>query len=145
MTDGATSASSVPLYEHYSIPKYHTISHGQKKWMPSKQGTPTDACPGLFKSNTLGRVYTVNPRQIECFYLRLLLVNVTGPLSFQDIRKVNGQQYPTYKDACLALGLLEDDNHWDDMLDDTALDCIATQNRLLVAIVLTVTSRHVVG
>ncbi|GBP21823.1 hypothetical protein EVAR_6795_1 [Eumeta japonica] len=30
-----------------------------------------------------------------------------------DIRKVNGQQYPTYKDACLALGLLEDDNQWD--------------------------------
>ncbi|GBM86776.1 hypothetical protein AVEN_203254-1 [Araneus ventricosus] len=92
---------------------------------------------GLFKSNNLGRVYTVNPRQTECFYLRLLLVNVTGPLSFQDIRKVDGQQYPTYKDACLALGLLEDDNQWDSMLAEAALNCTGTQIRLLFAIVLT--------
>ncbi|GBP26117.1 hypothetical protein EVAR_15131_1 [Eumeta japonica] len=79
----------------------------------------------------------VNPRHTECFYLRLLLVNVTGPLSFQDIRKVNGQQYPTYKDACLALGLLEDDNQWECMLAEAALNCTAIQIRLLFAIVLT--------
>jgi hypothetical protein len=90
-----------------------------------------------FKSNTLGRVFTVNPRQTECFYLRLLLVNVTGPLSFQDIRKENGQQYTTYKDACLALGLLEDDNQWECMLAEAALNCTAKQIRLLFAIVLT--------
>ncbi|XP_044598377.1 uncharacterized protein LOC123274709 [Cotesia glomerata] len=68
-----------------------------------------------------------NPRHTECFYLRLLLVNVTGPLSFQDIRKVNGQQYPTYKDACLALGLLEDDNQWECMLAEAALNFSAGQ------------------
>ncbi|GBP52181.1 hypothetical protein EVAR_87566_1 [Eumeta japonica] len=79
----------------------------------------------------------INPRHTECFYLRLLLVNVTGPLSFQDIRKVNGQQYPTYKDACLALGLLEDDNQWECMLAEAALNCTAIQIRLLFAIVLT--------
>eukprot|EP00102_Acyrthosiphon_pisum_P016931 XP_008188088.1 PREDICTED: uncharacterized protein LOC100159360 [Acyrthosiphon pisum] len=108
-----------------------------KKWAPRKQGTPIDACPGLFKSNPLGRVFTVNPRQTECFYLRLLLVNVTGPLSFQDIHKVNGQQYPTYKDTCLAPGLLEDDNQWDCMLPEAALNCTSIQIRLLFAIVLT--------
>ncbi|GFS74492.1 ATP-dependent DNA helicase [Trichonephila clavipes] len=79
----------------------------------------------------------VSPRHTECFYLRLLLVNVTGPLSFQDIRKVNGQQYPTYKDACLALGLLEDDNQWECMLAEVALNCTAIQIRRLFAIVLT--------
>ncbi|XP_055903960.1 uncharacterized protein LOC129939820 [Eupeodes corollae] len=62
-------------------PRYFTWA-ATKKWMPRKQGTPIDACPGLFKSNTLGRVFTVNPKQTECFYLRLLLVNITGPLSF---------------------------------------------------------------
>ncbi|XP_036339810.1 uncharacterized protein LOC118749148 [Rhagoletis pomonella] len=118
------------------VPRFFTWNQ-TKKWIPRKKGTPIDACPGLFKSNTLGRVYTVNPRQTECFYLRLLLVNVIGPLSFQDIRNVNGQQYPTYKDACLALGLLEDDNHWDDMLAEAALGSTTTQIRLLFAIVLT--------
>ncbi|XP_044599590.1 uncharacterized protein LOC123275503 [Cotesia glomerata] len=81
--------------------------------------------------------FALNPRQTECFYLRLLLVNVTGPLSFQDIRKVNGQQYTTYKDACLALGLLEDDNQWECMLAEAALNCTTIQIRLLFAIVLT--------
>ncbi|GBP12603.1 hypothetical protein EVAR_10263_1 [Eumeta japonica] len=108
-----------------------------KKWMPRKQGSPVDACLNLFKSNTLGRVFTVNPRQTECFYLRLLLVNITGTLSFLDIRTVNGQQYPTYKDAYLALGLLEDDKQWECMLTEAALNCTAIQIRLLFAIVLT--------
>jgi hypothetical protein len=118
------------------IPRYFTWAQ-TKKWMPRKQGTPVDACPGLFKSNALGRIFAVNPRQTECFYLRLLLVNVTGPLSFEDIRKVNGHQYRTYKHACLALGLLEDDNQWECMLTEAALNCAAKQIRLLFAIVLT--------
>ena len=117
----------VILHGHFSIQKYHAISHvfQQKNRMSRKEGTPIDACLGLLKLNTLRRVFTVNPRQTECFYLQLLLVNVTDPLSFQDIRKVNGQQYPTYKDACLELSLLEDDNHWECMLAETGLNCIA--------------------
>lgn len=112
---------------YLQIPRYFTWAQ-TKKWMPRKQGSPVDACLNLFKSNTLGRIFTVNPRHTEFLYLRLLLVNVTGPLSFQDTRKVNGQQYPTYKDACLALGLLEDDNQW---------ECMLSEIRLLFAIVLT--------
>ncbi|XP_044595144.1 uncharacterized protein LOC123272415 [Cotesia glomerata] len=118
------------------VPRYFTWAQTKQR-IPRKQGSPVDACPNLFKSNALGRVFTVNPRQTECFYLRLLLINVTGPLSFQDIRKVNGQQYTTYKDACLALGLLEDDNQWECMLAEAALNCTAIQIRLLFAIVLT--------
>ncbi|XP_044596944.1 uncharacterized protein LOC123273568, partial [Cotesia glomerata] len=122
---------------HYSqVPRYFTWTQ-TKTWMPRKQGSPVAACLNLFKSNALGRLFTVNPRHTECFYLRLLLVNVTGPLSFQDIPKVNGQQYPSYKDACLALGLLEDDNQWECMLAEAALNCTAIQIRLLFAIVLT--------
>ncbi|XP_025203824.1 general transcription factor II-I repeat domain-containing protein 2B-like [Melanaphis sacchari] len=37
---------------------------------------------------------------------------------------MNGQQYPTYKDTCLALSLLEDDNQWDCMLSEAALNFI---------------------
>lgn len=114
------------------VPHYFTWAQ-TKKWTPRKQGTPVNACPGLFKSNALGWVFIVNPRQTECFYLRLLLVNVTGPLSFQHIRIVDGHQHPTYKDVCLALGLLEDDNQWECMLTEAALNCTAKQIRLLFA------------
>ncbi|GFQ85424.1 ATP-dependent DNA helicase [Trichonephila clavata] len=67
-----------------------------------------------------------------------------------DVHKVNGQQYPTYEDAHLALGLLEDDNQWDCMLIEAALNCAAIQIRLLYAIELTdcmfpSPSRDVVG
>ena len=77
------------------------------------------------------------PRQTARLYLQLLLVNVIGPLPFQDICKVNGQQYPTYYDGCFALALLEDDNQWDIMLAEVALNCTGTQISLLFATVLT--------
>ncbi|GFW78964.1 uncharacterized protein TNCV_3305631 [Trichonephila clavipes] len=128
----------VLLHEHYSIHKYHAISHGLKQ----KHGCPASKAHQLlhvsiYLNQTPWGDYLQSVQDTECFYLRLLLVNVTGPLSFQDIRKVNGQQYPTYKDACLALGLLEDDNQWECMLAEVALNCTAIQIRRLFAIVLT--------
>jgi len=36
---------------------------------------------------------------------------------------MNGEQGPTYKDACLALDLLEDDNHWEYWLAEEVLGC----------------------
>ncbi|GBP21816.1 hypothetical protein EVAR_6788_1 [Eumeta japonica] len=120
----------VPLHEHYSIHKYHAIT-----WTQTKHGCPASKAHQLlhvsiYLNQTPWGDY-LQSIQDTCFYLRLLLVNVTGPLSFQDIRKVNGQQYPTYKDACLALGLLEDDNQWECMLAEAALNCTAIQIRLL--------------
>ena len=119
-----------------------TLFHMEKKWMLCKQGTPIDACPGLFKLNTLGREYAVNARQTEVFYLRLLLVNVTIPLSFQDIRNVNRQQYPTFREACLALSLLEDDNHQDNMLAKAPLSYTGTQFCYSIDYMFPKTSRH---
>ena len=40
----------------------------------------------IYSTNALGRIYTVHPRNDECFYLRLFLVNVPGPTSFQLLR-----------------------------------------------------------
>ena len=40
----------------------------------------------LYTTDALGRLYTVHPNNAECFYLRLLLINVRGPTSFQEIR-----------------------------------------------------------
>ena len=62
-------------------------------------------------ASTLGRLYTVHTKQRECFFLRLLLVNVRGPTYFQYLRTVNGNLYDTYFNACRELHLLEDDNY----------------------------------
>lgn len=46
------------------------------------------------------------------------------------------QRTKMYKNACLELGLLEDDNRWNSMLAEAAVNCTGTQTRLLFAIVL---------
>ena len=49
-----------------------------KSWQRRKQGTEVAGYPGVKQAQALGRVYTISPRQGECFYLRLLLHNVKG-------------------------------------------------------------------
>ncbi|XP_063974291.1 uncharacterized protein LOC135160997 [Diachasmimorpha longicaudata] len=93
--------------------------------------------PHIFKAKTLGRLYTVPPKQHECFYLRLLLVNVPGPTSFKFLRTVNGRVFNTFQDACRELQLLEDDNHLDLTLADAVLTSTPNNIRQLFAIILT--------
>ncbi len=92
------------------VTHYYTWT-AQKTWQRRKQGTAVDGHPGLFYAETMGRLYTVHPNMVECYYLRLLLVNVVGPRSFEDLRTVNGHLCATYHEACEHLGLLEDDAH----------------------------------
>ncbi|XP_071688116.1 uncharacterized protein [Rutidosis leptorrhynchoides] len=47
-------------------------------------------------------------------YVEFPTKSVRGPTSYQDIRTVNGNIYPTLKDACYALGLLDDDQEYID-------------------------------
>jgi hypothetical protein len=54
----------------------------------------------------------VSPKHGELYYLRILLVNVKGPTSFVNIRMLpSGQICPTFKEACISRGLLDDDTH----------------------------------
>lgn len=54
------------------------------------------------------------------FCLRLLLINVKGPTSFENLRTVNGVVLPTFKAAAAALNLLKDDSVWERTMDDAA-------------------------
>ncbi|XP_052621047.1 uncharacterized protein LOC111921783 [Lactuca sativa] len=77
-------------------------------WEPRKQGF------------SIGRIHTVSPNLGEAYFLRILLNKVKGPKSFEDIRKVNGQVCPTFRDACYALGLLEDDREYIDAIEEAS-------------------------
>lgn len=46
------------------------------------------------------------------FHLRILLLHVKGVSSFQELRTVNNEVHQTFTAACLALGLIEDDEEW---------------------------------
>ena len=82
----------------------------------------------------LGRVYTVHPRDRECFYLRILLHNRRGPTSFEDIRTVEGTVCQTFKEACERLGLLESEDHWRITLEEAVSTMMPAQIRSLFAV-----------
>src|ERR1700761_2449104 len=79
------------------------------RWKPHQRGW------------VFGRMYTVHPNAREKFYLRLLLTSVQGATSFENLCTVDRVLYPTFKEACLHRGLLEDDNEWRQCLSEAKL------------------------
>ncbi|XP_062119145.1 uncharacterized protein LOC133832880 [Humulus lupulus] len=53
--------------------------------------------------------------------MRMMLNFVKGSTSFESIRTINGVAYPTFKVACYALGLLDNDKEWIDCLTEAAI------------------------
>ncbi|XP_074323219.1 uncharacterized protein LOC141660159 [Apium graveolens] len=80
------------------------------------------------KGKAVGRIYFAHPSSGERCYMCMLLNFVKGSTSFECIRTVNGVTYPTFKVACYALGLLDDDREWVDCLSKAAV--WATGNEL---------------
>ncbi len=62
-------------------------------------------------------MYQAAPSSREWFYLRLLLTAVAGTQSFQHLHTVNNVECATFKEACIAMGLLENDNEWRQCLE----------------------------
>ena len=76
------------------------------------------------KSDTIGRVHSISPASGDVFYLRMLLHNdhCKGKISFQDMLHIPGETAAceSYKEVCLKLGLLQDDQEWDQALTEAA-------------------------
>ena len=50
--------------------------------------------------------------QMESFCLRQLLLNVKGATSFEALQTIDGIMYNTFREACIALDLIESDDMW---------------------------------
>nr|KAJ0193106.1 hypothetical protein LSAT_V11C800416070 [Lactuca sativa] len=72
--------------------------HTKLVWKPRKVG------------KCIGRIHSVSLNLGEAYFLRILLNKVRGLKSFEEIRTVNGEEYSSFRDACYALRLLDDDN-----------------------------------
>jgi hypothetical protein len=94
------------LYQDF--PSKFVWNDKKHEWKPRQRGF------------AIGRMYYAHPNSGERFYLRTLLSAVKGATSFQDLRTVNGVLHPTFHAACLAHGLLEDDNEWRQCLQEAA-------------------------
>ncbi|XP_074267073.1 uncharacterized protein LOC141590375 [Silene latifolia] len=49
-----------------------------------------------------------------------MLNHVKGPKSYEDIRRVNGTLYDTYREACYAYGLIGDDKEYIDAIEEAS-------------------------
>ncbi|GFY58241.1 ATP-dependent DNA helicase [Trichonephila inaurata madagascariensis] len=113
-----------------------------------KKGVPHADFPRYVTDNALGRVYTVHPKNREAFLRLLLLPHVRGPISFEDLKTVivrdeDGdileiKPCSTYTEACQVLGLLEDDSHWYQAMEEAAVSQSPAQLRNLFAILVAV-------
>ena len=89
---------------YVEIPKFYVWNAQKRIWTLRKRG------------ESLGRIHHVPPSWGEYFYLRVLLNKVRGAQSFEEIRTYLDVEYPTYRDACYARGLLQDDKEYIDGL-----------------------------
>ena len=118
------------------VPHYFTCYKSRKQFQRRKQGQAVNGQPNLYSTDALGRLYTIHPNNAECYYLRLLLINVRGPTSFENLKTINNILYATYREAYQQLKLLENDQNWDDALADASLGSSSHQIRTLFAIII---------
>ena len=57
-------------------------------------------------------MYNISTREGESYFLRTLLLHKSGANSLENMRFHEGVQYSTFRDTCLALGVLSDDTEW---------------------------------
>ncbi|XP_044587812.1 uncharacterized protein LOC123267312 [Cotesia glomerata] len=116
------------------VPAYYTWRLHVFKRRKIGQNVPN--YPEIKKSNALGRVYTVHPNNFECYSLRMLLHKIRGPTSFQSLKTVNNQIHESFQAACAALGLLENDDHWDQAIEEATIYKMPFHLRNLFVIIL---------
>ncbi|XP_035838895.1 uncharacterized protein LOC110906904 [Helianthus annuus] len=86
---------------YVQFPGYYVWNAKNRKWNRRKH-----------PYGSIGRIHYVPPSLGDCYYLRILLNHIKGPTYFEDIKTVDGQVFQTFKDACFARGLLDDDKEY---------------------------------
>ncbi|XP_055924684.1 uncharacterized protein LOC129956768 [Argiope bruennichi] len=133
------TCQSVPFTRtllYSEMPRYYTWNASSKKFQRRKQGDAVPGHPDVRSTDALGRIYTLPPKNVEYFYLRLLLLDVRGPTSFESLRTVNGIVRSTFRTACQEFNLLENDNHWDMTMAEATISASPNQISVLFAVIL---------
>ena len=85
---------------YVEIPQSYVFKSKEREWRPRQRGA------------VFARIHYIFPKNRELFHLRILLMHVRGPQSFQDLRTVNGHVHQTFTAAAIALNLVENDDQW---------------------------------
>ncbi|EEY61181.1 helitron helicase-like protein [Phytophthora infestans T30-4] len=114
-------------------------------WKAPEKGQPKRWVRRKQYQAAVGRMIHVSPRDMERFYLRLLLCQRRGPTSFEDLRTVNGIVCPTFQIAAREAGYLENDNEWVSCLTEAAEFQMPYQLRQLFVTILVYSAPANVG
>ncbi|KAL7132194.1 hypothetical protein ABFS83_12G055800 [Erythranthe nasuta] len=90
------------------FPAKFVLKQPLRAWTPRKKGL------------SVGRIHYVAPGSGELYYLRILLNIIRGPSSYIELRTINNVVYPTFRDACYAIGLLDDDKEYIDGIEEAS-------------------------
>ncbi|XP_016489836.1 uncharacterized protein LOC107809691 [Nicotiana tabacum] len=94
-----TNAEAMKLNLLYrEFPQHFVWSATERKWTPRKQ------------RYAIGRVVTCHPTEGKRYYLRMLLMTIRGPKSYNDFLTVNGERCRTFRESVEKRGLLQSDN-----------------------------------
>jgi hypothetical protein len=91
-----------------------------RSWLPRKS-----------REKRIGHLYYVHPLAGDRYYLRMLLLIVKGAFSYECLRTYNNIVYSSFKEACKARGLLDDDKEWLSAFDEAATWASPNQLRQL--------------
>ncbi|XP_061371987.1 uncharacterized protein LOC133314518 [Gastrolobium bilobum] len=96
-----------PEGRHLTYAEYPTefvYKNQTHEWNPRKMGF------------SIGRINHFSANNGEDSYLCTLLNFQRGCTSYEDLKTINGVLFPTFKDVCYSLGLLDDDNEYIDAI-----------------------------
>lgn len=121
--------STLPSDEHClyaDTPKKYWFPPNLRVWQKRKQEKRGE--------KVIGRMYTVSLQDHpESYYLRLMLLHVKGATSFENLRTFNGVRCDTFLEASKRMGLLSNDETWDNTMADAVISSMPRQLRELFA------------
>ena len=103
---------------YVEIVKYYTWNQGDRKWQLRKKGTLNSQ--SHFVTDTIGRIPIIafNQHQKERYYLRMLLLAIRGPKSYENLKTVDGEICVTFEQACLKRGLIKNNKEVYEAMDE---------------------------
>ncbi|KAL8108004.1 hypothetical protein AgCh_024432 [Apium graveolens] len=78
-----------------------------------------------------GPDYTKSPCMVKGNYIKHFPKRKKGSRSFEDLKTVNGHIHETFKEACAALGLLQNDNQWHEVIAKNSYTSLPPQLRAM--------------
>ncbi len=105
-----------------AIFRFYIWDKQQKKYRPRKNRSARLCNDDAARSEKIGRipVITINCHNKELYFLRMLLHHKRGPVSFQDVKTVDGEVCSNFQEACIKLGLFDDDQEIEKSLEEAA-------------------------